>query len=139
MRNFDDARAQRAQADRGFQIGGEQFLRRSSVRPEATEAWEAVNLNSTQKETLAAIDETICNLVEPGKGGEAHKRWMKLRQREEDAVSLGDMLEIVQWLVEEQAQRPTEPPSSSFDELEALGTLSTVGSSSPDTPEEPAA
>lgn len=136
MKNFDEQRALRAQADRGFVIGGEEFLRRTSVRPEATEPWENVTIDSTQKETLAAIDETVCNLIEPGEKSEAHKRWMKLRLREDDAVSLGDMLELIQWLVAEQTQRPTEPPSNFSDEPEETGTPSTGGSSSPDTPEE---
>jgi hypothetical protein len=136
VKDFDEARALRAQADRGFQIGGEQFLRRSSVRPEATEPWEAVSLDSTQKETLAAIDETVCNLIDSGEKGEAHKRWMKLRSREEDAISLGDMLELVQWLISEQAARPTEPPSNFSDEPEETGTSSMGGSSLQVVPEE---
>ncbi len=134
MRNFDDQRALRTQGDRGFQIGGEKFIRRASVRPEATRPWEDVSLETTHEATLAAIDETVLNMVEPGTRGEAHKRWMKLREREDDAITLGDLLELVQWLVGEQAHRPTEPPSNFSDEPEEVGTRSMGGSSSPETP-----
>lgn len=134
MKDFDTARQERAQADRGFLIGGEQFIRRASVRPEATKPWEDVDLTTSHDATLAAIDETVTNMIEPGAKGEAHKRWAKLREREDDAISLGDLLDLVQWLVQEQAARPTVPPSNSSDEPEDSGTSSTGGSSSPATP-----
>lgn len=137
MKNFDEQRALRVQEDRGFQIGGEQFIRRASVRPEATEPWENVNLETSHRDTLASLDETVTNLIEPGEKNEAHKRWMKLRTREEDAITLGDLLELMQWLVAEQTGRPTEPPSNFSDEPEETGTPLTVVSSSPVTPEEP--
>lgn len=137
MKNFDEQRAARALADRGFQIGGETFTRKASVRPEATEPWEAITLESTSKETLANIDETVCNMIEPGVKGADHKRWLELRKREEDAVTMGDLLELVQWLIAEQSARPTEQPSSSSVEPEELGTSLTEDSSSTDSPEEP--
>lgn len=136
MKDFDTARAARTLADRGFQIGGEQFVRRASVRPEATKPWEDVDLTTSHEATLAAIDETVTNMIEPGKAKEAHKRWLVLRQRDDDAISLGDLLDLVQWLVSEQAARPTVPPSNSSGEPVASGTSSTGGSSSPETPAE---
>ncbi len=134
MKDFDLARSERALADRGFQIGGEKFVRRASVRPEATKPWEDVNLETSHEATLAAIDETVTNMIEPGARKEAHKRWALLRERDDDAISLGDLLDLVQWLISEQAARPTLPPSSFSDEPAASGTGSTGGSSSPETP-----
>lgn len=133
MKNFDEQRRKRLEQDRGFTIGGETFIRRPSVRPEAVSPWEAVASNPAMSNTdiLAAIDETIINLIEPGEKGEAHKRWHKLREREEDALNLGDMIDVITWLVEEQAQRPTQPSSDSSSEPGTTETPSTDGSSSP--------
>lgn len=133
MKNFDEQRALRLKADRGFQIGGEQFVRRASVRPEAVEPWERVGSDPdlTSKDVLGAMDETIINLIEPGTKGEAHRRWVKLRGREADAINLGDLIDLVTWLIEEQAQRPTLPSSNSSPEPGTTGTPSTDGSSSP--------
>lgn len=135
MKDFDVERAERAQVDRTFKLGGETFTRKATVRPEATEPWEGVTAVSTQTETLAAIDATIRNMIEPGDKNEAHARWKKLRQREEDAVSLGDLIELITWLVEEQTARPTEPQRNFSVVPDDTGTTSTEGSSSPETPE----
>ena len=135
MRDFDIQRKIRAEADRTFMIGGEKFVRRASVRPEATQPWDDVQAETPQAETLAAMDETLLNLIEPGSRGEAHKRWKALRQREEDAITLGDMIELFQWLVGEMTGRPILPPLSSFEEPGANGTSSTDGSSLPDLQE----
>lgn len=133
MKNFDEARAARASSPRDFQIGGEVFVWKASVRPEATKPWEDVTGMTPQAEVLGAIDQTVKNLIEPGVKGEAHKRWDTLRQREDDALSLGDLIGLITWLIEEQANRPTVPSSGSSNVRELPGTSSTGGSSSQDT------
>lgn len=130
MRDFDIARTARATADLEFKIGGETFVRRAACRPEDTKPWEDVGALTPQADVLAAVDQTVKNLIEPGVKGEAHRRWDALRKRDEDALTLGDLIALVVWLVEEQAARPTVPPGDSSNVREIPGTGSTGGSSS---------
>jgi len=133
VKDFDVLRKQREAQDRMFQIGGETFVRRASVRPEAVEPWESVGSNPdiTSGDVIARMDETVINLIEPGPKGEAHKRWKALRAREDDAVNLGDMIDVITWLVEEQSARPTQSPGSFSGEPDTTGTPSTGASSPP--------
>ncbi len=126
VKNFDLERAKRASQNRQFKIGGVTLTRRASVRPEAMMEWEAVTPLTPPADVIAAIDNTIVAMVENG----GHKAWKALRAREDDAVTLGDMLEVMQWLVEEQSGRPTLPPSPSSTEPVSSGTTSTGASSS---------
>jgi hypothetical protein len=140
MKNFDEQRSERlsrAEDERTFVIGGEPFLVRAAVRPEATEPWEDIEPGLSHGETLANCDQTILNLIEPA--GDAHERWRNLRAREDDPVTLQDMLELIPWMIGTAAGRPTEPPESSSDGRGSTGTTLTAASSSPDTPEEQAA
>ena len=129
MHDFDVDRAAREGYDRSFKIGGETFNRRASVRPETTAQWESLSPGMAQPKVLKVIDETVLGLIEPGEKGEAHARWKALRERDDDPLNLRDLLDLVPWLIQEQAARPTEPPSNSSDEPVASGTTSTGGSS----------
>ncbi len=144
MHDFDIERAERQKADRSFKIAGETFARRASVRPEALEEWEDYTpIGRSQAEALAVIDRTIKALIEPGAKGEAHKRWDNLRKRDDDPVTLADMIGLrdeegvllrdglIQWLTAEMAGRPTGPSVSSSGGPGASETSSTEGSSSP--------
>lgn len=42
-----------------------------------------------------------------------HERWIELRERDKDPVTIGQLNAIVQWLMEEQTGLPTVQPSSS--------------------------
>lgn len=125
MKDFDIGRRVRASDDRlTFKIGGETFTRKASVPPEDMAAWEDHDPRfSTTVETLAVVDETVFALIEDWDG--AHERWRALRERREDALSYGDVLDVVKWLVEEQAARPTELSSDSSNGRTPPGTRST--------------
>lgn len=55
MQDFDTARAAREQADRAFRIGGEDFVHRASVAPEAIISWsEAARAGEQERSRLTA-------------------------------------------------------------------------------------
>ncbi len=55
----------------------------------------------------------------------------RFRREHENPIGLAQALEIIEWLVEEYAQRPTEPPVTSSSpsqvEMDVTGTALTAG------------
>jgi hypothetical protein len=131
VHNFDTARQARAEAARAaprtFQIGGETFVRRDSVRPEVLTAWEAVTPETPASETLEIVDTLVGEFLI----GDGHSRWLALRQRYDDPITLSDMMEVVVWLVQEETTFPTTEPSPSSD---GSGGPTTGGSSTDAAP-----
>ena len=105
MRNFDEEIEQ----DLSFQIGGEKFTMRY-VRPEVLAAWESEDVDSTSAELLKQQDTRIIAFLGDAEQG---KRWEALRAREENAVPMVQVNELLRWMVEVQTSRPTTPPSPS--------------------------
>lgn len=135
VKNFDEQRALRGKGNRKFQIGGEVFTRRSSVRPEAVAGWEEIGKRGSEmgsEEVLETMDQVICNLIEPGPQNRDHKKWRKIRSREEDPITLDDMIELITWITEDMTGRPTQQSEPSSEAPEPTGTSSTDDSSSPD-------
>lgn len=137
-KNFDEKRAARAAfMDRDFILGGEQFTMKASVRPEALVRYESLEESDNIETTMAIIDDLIIAFLEPGSGGEAHNRYRTLRERESDPISVEDLQELVEWMMEVYSARPTVPPGDSSESPGTTGTSSTDDSSSPDIPVEP--
>ena len=126
MQNFDESRDARKASDRTFQIGGELFVRKVGVRPEVIAAYESLNEATNATETLALIDSVVCDMIDDDGqaladgeritkvGAKGHARYRKLREREDDPISLGDMTGLVEWLIETETGRvPTQQPSPS--------------------------
>lgn len=132
MKNFDQdlGRTNRREADRMFQIGGETFTRKASVRPEVLTEFEDMDAGHPAADALRIIDDLIVELLEPHDNAAA--RWHALREREEDALSAEDMQSLVEWLIGEMTGRPTSKPSSSTSSPATLppGTPSTAASPS---------
>lgn len=126
-RDFDQERAERAAADRRFRIGGETFVRKASVRPEVLVKYETMTITANGTDTLKMIDECVIDLIEPD--DDAAGRWTAIREREEDPISLLDIQELAQWLIEGLTNRPTERPSRSTRGPGRTRTTSTGGSS----------
>lgn len=103
MRNFDEDLDQ----DLGFQIGGESYRMRY-VRPEVLASWEDEPLEEKSEDVLKRQDMRIVQFLETE---DMRKRWMALRAREEDALPLVKLNELLRWMVEVQTSRPTNPPS----------------------------
>lgn len=105
VKNFDEE----IQQDLTFQVGGEQFSMRY-VRPEVLASWEDEDIEAKSDELLKRQDIRIKEFL----GDEAQReRWDKLREREENAVPMVQVNEILRWMVEVQTSRPTTPPSPS--------------------------
>lgn len=187
MKDFDVARREREEADRSFTIGGETFVYRPAVAPEAIMAWtefaggadkeqaflraaqanldaaqaqmkasEAANADAAElarvsadiaaktaavaeaaaaveekarddNEWLSVVDETITAIIEP----QYHDTWRKVRDPDlAHPLSLGDLQEVMEWLVEQVVSRPTGKPSDSSPSVDGTETVSTDDSSS---------
>lgn len=80
----------------------------------------------TEREWLELLDATITEIIEPG----YHPAWQKVRDpHAEHPLSLGDLNELAEWLIEEVVARPTKPQSVSSPSGETSGTSSTGASS----------
>jgi hypothetical protein len=139
VKDFDDHRKKKdeaTRAERVFQLGGEQFTARARVRPEAFMEWDSMDMEKTPaSEILVMADRTILSLIEKKDG--AHDRYRAVRANEEDPISLEDLTDLIQWLVEVQSGgRPTERSSDSSTSSEETGTSSTDSSPSPGSEEE---
>lgn len=143
MRNFDQDRAARAEAaaatvdTRTFTVCGESFVVRSSVKPDILAEFENITGDTPAAEVLSVIDRLIPELLEPSPNGgpSTSERWMAVRAQDEDPLTLDDMLDVTQWMVEQVTGRPTEPPAPSSVRGGSTGTPSTDGSSSPEDQE----
>lgn len=126
MKDFDEVREARRNADRTFQIGGELFVRKVGVKPEVIAAYDQINMGMGASETLEMIDQVVLDMIDNDGtatadgdtivrvGEDGHARYTALREREEDPLSLADMQDLVGWLIEEETSRtPTQQLSPS--------------------------
>lgn len=106
MRNFDDL----LEEDLSFQVRGE-HLKMRYVRPEVLAAWEDDPIDEKSIDLLKRQDERIMLMLN-GDDGSA-KRWQELRAREENALPMVQLNELLRWMIEVQTSRPTNSPSPS--------------------------
>lgn len=106
MKNFD---AEILEPDLSFQVGGEIFQMRY-VRPEILAAWEDESIDEKSEDLLKRQDQRIKDFLGTKEQGE---RWDALRAREENAIPMVQVNELLRWMVEVQTSRPTTPPSPS--------------------------
>lgn len=114
MKNFDEVRLERAALERSFQIGGETFSYRSSVLPEDLLPYFKMRTKEpgeplTQEQQIAIYDDTVILYLADGED----KKWRKVRKEADPPISLSDIVDLIDWLFEEQASRPTGAPSDS--------------------------
>ena len=95
--------------DLTFEVEGEKFTM-FVVRPEVLAAWEDAAIPETAVDALKVIDERVCLML--GDNGQV-ERWHALRARDENAVSIGVLRDVMEWMVEVQSARPTESPAPS--------------------------
>lgn len=103
MKNFD------VEKDLSFQVGGESFTM-VVVRPEVLATWEDATIPESALEALKLIDERVGVML--GSNGQIEK-WQALRARDENAVAMWQLQELLEWMVEVQSARPTESPAPS--------------------------
>lgn len=131
MKNFDESRQARRRTDeqRSFTIGGETFMLKHGVRPEALAVFDTITEDSSIIDTMGAWDTLFRELVEDT--DDAHARYQRLRDDATDPLDLDDLQELVEWMMEQVTGRPTGSPSGSTDGRATTGTPLTVASSSP--------
>lgn len=126
MKDFDEARKERETRERTFKIGGEEFTFRPSVAPESLLAYNRAitgEVTPTEEEWIGLYDETIQSLLEPGQD----ERWKLVRKADAaHPLNVSDLNGLLQWLLEEQAGRPTGQPSDSSSSSGGNGTGSKV-------------
>jgi hypothetical protein len=135
MKDFDVARKEREERDRGFQIGGETFTCRAAVAPQSVMRWGKMTAGEfyardtngnvvvnpvsgrplsvlTEEEILEIFDETVVAFLEPGQ----QEKWEAVRAADaKHPVNLDDLTELIEWLWEQSAGHPTGEPSGSTD------------------------
>lgn len=173
MKDFDEERNARPRLsveERTFKIGGEVFVARDRIRPDALAPMDdlpdaefdhttcscdhrlhehpqgpctavgcdckkfrpkLLKSGATLAEQLAAMDTTFVALIESGDDAEA--RYRALRARNDDALELDDIMEVIGWVTVLNTRRPTGPSVDSPGGPASTGTASTGVSSSPGT------
>jgi hypothetical protein len=116
MRNFD------LKEDLSFEICGERFDMKI-VRPEVLALWEDEKEPDSGVKALEIVDRRIVAFL----AEEQHDRWKALRKRPENTPSMGQLREILQWMIEVQTARPTQQPSASAPGRGASAAISAVG------------
>jgi hypothetical protein len=128
-KNFDEERRTKIDAlgDRTFEVGGEKFTRRATLRPDSVLKYAALLAGElSPEESLKRSDEGNLTLIE----AEGHERWRAIREREEDAIDNETINGVLNWLIAEAVGRPTEAPVSSGNGRDKSGTPSKGKSSS---------
>lgn len=129
---------QRPLEERTFKLGGEEFHYVIGVRPEEILPWFEMRSGESilsadgerrmsQREQLDVYDATIKTFLEPAD----HEKWDRVREAADPPLSLKDIDDLVDWLFEEQAGRPTLQPSGSSPGSEGGGTGTNSTESSP--------
>lgn len=109
-KSFDDL----VSNERTFSVRGETFTWRD-VRPEILTAFTPSENEDEKKDpddnsgVWKQLDEQIALFLVP----EDVERWHNLRAREENPVTIVQLNAILEWLVAEQTERPTQTPSPS--------------------------
>lgn len=137
MKDFDeDVRRERSEKDRTFKLGGEEFKHKAGVRPEALNEYLETRRDEDDSTIAGRVDTLIEAFLEPSfEGDDPVARWKAMRetdQHEFGAVTLRDMLNVVDWLTEQVTGRPPTRSGSSQTGDSQTGGTSTAGSSSPE-------
>lgn len=128
MRDFDYER--RSGFEREFKLNDHVFRVRRGVRPEDLVAWETA---SGGQATLEATDTLIKKFLLP----EDHDAYDAARANVDEPVTLNDLRDLVDWLISNEVETPTSPPSSSEPGATSGEQASKAASSSPEaTPTE---
>lgn len=130
MKDFDEVRNERRKTDdeRTFVVGGETFRVRSSIKPEWVVPYEDLDPNTNSAaDYIAVMDDLVRAIIVPD--DDAAARYTAVRAREEDALDLTTLRELIGWMIEMATGRPTGPRADSSPTRASTGTSSTGDSS----------
>ncbi len=117
MKNFDTARRSRQvrpASERTFVLCDQQFVVRATVPANVMVKLDEITGGGVSPgRILGIVSEVVDDMVEPP-GGEV---WRALVDRgaDDDPLTLGDVMEVLGWLVENETAIPTVEPSPSGD------------------------
>lgn len=128
VKDFDQERRERNRItpDIKFKIGGVTFKMRGQVRPDIIADAETLGEGEAATTTLETLDGILLGFIDPAGG--AHAKYEKIRQDDEDPVTLQDLLSMMWWCIEAYTNRPTQLPSPSTAGRRKTSTRSTAGS-----------
>lgn len=128
MKDFDIIRAEKLNADRTVKLGGEVLTFRPSVPADLlAEWWDSEH--ESEVEALAATDQFILQLLEPGQ----EDAWKRVRSPDQEIpVTNADLREFVLHVLAVMSGRPIERSSDSTGTRSATGTESKETGSSPE-------
>lgn len=108
MHDFDVERAEGKvtdRAEREFMLGGQVFVHKVAVRPEAMTEWEDMPDDVTAADALLITDKTVLAFIEDD--GDAHARYRAVRENEDDPLTVTDIGKVLVWLIGKATGRPT--------------------------------
>lgn len=132
MKDFDANRKTRRRSveERTFKLADEVFVLKGAVHPETLETYDAITEETGIGETMRIVDELILAMIESNDDSEG--RYRMIRANTDDPVTIEDLQELVQWMVETQTARPTGQPGDSSPGRSRIEMTSTDSSSTED-------
>jgi hypothetical protein len=133
IRDFDEsARLRHAEnsdrfGEHPFVFRGEQFSVRANVDYDVLYSVAALTEQTDGSKVISTVENAVISLIDPE--NDAHERFRKVRHEHELPVTFEDLMELLNWLIEEQTQRPPTPVDSSSGGSSANGTVLTEISS----------
>lgn len=136
MKNFDEARrarhAENAErfGEHPFEFAGETFYVRPNVDYDVIQSVAALTEETDGSRVISTVANAVISLIDPRDG--AHERFHTARKNHELPVTFEDLMELLNWLIEEQTSRPpTQAESSSGGSTENGTTSKEISSIAP--------
>lgn len=133
IKNFDDsARERHAEnsknfGDHPFQFRGEVFHVRANVDYNVLQSIAALTEESDGSRVIKTVADAVVALIDPR--DDAHDRFHKVRNEHDLPVTFEDLMELLNWLIEEQTSRPPTQAESLSGGSSENGTVQTEISS----------
>lgn len=135
--DFDAGRKKRHQereaefGEKPFKFAGEIFYVRANTGYEAIKRVAALSESSSGEETFEAIERSVFSMIDPR--DDAIERFRRVVANDDDPVTFEDLVELQNWLIQEQTGRPpTQEQSSSPTPPTATTNLTVLSSTEPD-------
>lgn len=133
MHDFDAGRKERHKereevfGQKPFTFGGEVFYVRANVGYLGIKRVAALSELSSGGETFEAIEAAVFSMIDPG--ADALKRFKGVIENNDDPVTFDDLVELQNWLLQEQTSLPPTEPQPSVSTPGGSGPASTATSS----------
>jgi len=133
MYDFDKERATRHAehekefGDKPFKFGGQEFHVRANVGYLGIKRVAALSEESTGGETFDVIERSVISMIDPK--DDAYERFNAVISSDDDPITFEDLVELQNWLIGEQTNRPPTPEPSSVTTPTPTGPVSTEDSS----------